>query len=118
MTRKLEAGALDPAVLFATLLRREGLPVPVTEHRFAPPRRWRMDYAWLDARLALEVEGGVWTHGRHTRGAGFLADVEKYNAATLLGWRLLRTTPDTLLTMETVAMIRAALAYDPSQSAA
>ena len=114
MTRKLEAGALDPAVLFANLLKQHGVPLPVTEHRFDPKRKWRMDYAWVDQRLALEVEGGVWTHGRHTRGAGFLADMEKYNRATVLGWRLLRTTPDQLLTLDTVHLLRAALSLSPA----
>ena len=109
MTKQRVAGALDPARLFAELLRQHRLPQPVTEFRFDPARRWRFDYAWVDARLALEVEGGVWTHGRHTRGAGFLADIEKYNRATILGWRLLRTTPDALLTRDTVDLIRAAL---------
>ena len=43
--------------------------------------------------VAVEVEGGVWTGGRHTRGKGFEADCEKYNAATERGWRVLRVTP-------------------------
>lgn len=86
-----------------------GLPAPVPEHSFEPSRRWRLDLAWPSHRLALEVEGGVWTGGRHTRGAGFLKDMEKYNRLAVLGWRLLRVTPDRLLTPETVALVRSAL---------
>mgnify|MGYP003628050189 FL=1 len=71
-----------------------GLPEPVAEHRFAAPRRWRFDWAWPEDMLALEVDGGVWTRGRHTRGAGFLRDIEKLNAAAIAGWSVLRTTPD------------------------
>jgi len=36
------------------------------------------------------VEGGIWTGGRHTRGKGFIHDMEKYNAATVLGYQVLR----------------------------
>ena len=67
-----------------------GLPVPVAEHRFAAPRRWRFDLAWLDRMLAVEIEGGIWTKGRHVRGKGFEKDMEKYNEAALAGWRTLR----------------------------
>jgi len=62
----------------------------VKEHRFHATRRWRFDYAWIAHLLALEVEGGIWTRGRHTRGAGYQKDIEKYNAAALAGWRVLR----------------------------
>jgi hypothetical protein len=55
--------------------------------------------------IALEVEGGVWTGGRHTRGAGFVRDMEKYNRAGVLGWRLLRVTPDKLVSAGTFEMI-------------
>ncbi len=73
--------------------RAVGLPEPVAEYRFAPPRRWRFDYAWPEARIAVEVEGGAWVGGRHTRAGGFIADMEKYNRAAVLGWRILRYTP-------------------------
>lgn len=68
------------------------IPPPVREFRFAPPRRWRFDFAWPDVKVALEVEGGIWGGGRHTRGAGFIADCDKYNAAALAGWRVFRIT--------------------------
>lgn len=70
------------------------LPIPVAEHRFHATRKWRFDWAFLEAKVAVESEGGVWTNGRHTRGSGFLRDVEKYNTATIEGWRVLRVTPD------------------------
>lgn len=70
----------------------------VREHRFHATRLWRFDYAVPAYKIALEVEGGVWTGGRHTSPKGFLADMEKYNAAALLGWVVVRTTPDKLLT--------------------
>jgi very-short-patch-repair endonuclease len=70
-----------------------GLPVPTPELRFAPPRRWRFDFAFEPQKLAVEIEGGAFSRGRHTRGAGFIADMEKYNTAVALGWKVLRFTP-------------------------
>lgn len=93
-------------MIFTQLCRKVGLPEPVKEHRFHPTRKWRLDYAWPKHMLALEVEGGVWTGGRHTRGAGFLGDISKYNEATAMGWRILRTTPNGLLTTETINLIK------------
>lgn len=69
---------------------------PVTELRFSPPRRWRFDFAWPDKKIAVEIDGGVWIQGRHTRGSGFVKDMEKFNTATLLGWKVLKFTPQDL----------------------
>jgi hypothetical protein len=70
-----------------------GIPPPVLEHRFAPPRRWRFDLAWPDRMLALELQGATFVSGRHTRGVGYHADCEKFNQAVLDGWRVLQITP-------------------------
>lgn len=66
------------------------MPEPVREYRFAPPRRWRFDAAWPDLLVAAELEGGIFSGGRHTRGAGFEADLIKYNTALMNGWSVLR----------------------------
>jgi very-short-patch-repair endonuclease len=66
----------------------------VSEHRFDPSRRWRFDFAIPAHKIAIEVEGGVFTQGRHTRGKGYINDLEKYNRATELGWCLIRITPN------------------------
>lgn len=76
----------------AVQCRAIGMPEPVTEFRFHKTRRWRFDYAWPHHKLALEVDGGVWTQGRHTRGAGVEKDCEKYCEAVVQGWRILRVT--------------------------
>jgi very-short-patch-repair endonuclease len=92
--------------IFAALCRSEGLPDPVTEHRFHPVRKWRFDYAWPKHLVALEVEGGVWIAGRHTRGAGFVSDMDKYNEGSALGWRILRVQPKELKTQKTIDLLR------------
>ncbi len=68
------------------------LDIPKAEYRFLNKRRFRFDFAWPDRMLAMEVEGGVWTGGRHTRGKGYSRDLEKYNLATLHGWEVYRFT--------------------------
>ena len=73
-------------------LQRRRIAAPVGEHIFFPIRKWRFDFCWPDQRIALEIEGGVFTEGRHTRGSGFINDMQKYNAAAYLGWRVIRTT--------------------------
>jgi len=101
--------AVRLALPFDVQCRAAKLPVPVPELRFAPPRRWRFDWAWPAQRLALEVEGGVFIRGRHSRGAGMVKDMEKYNAATTAGWRLLRVTPKQIASGEALDVAAKAL---------
>lgn len=134
--------------LFATSRRRvhvvtidaqlavAGLPVPMTEFRFHPTRKWRFDYAWPLFKVALEIEGGahgrliiigsgierrggkdlgitsgtrIRVGGRHQSGPGFEADITKYNAAAVAGWAVLRGTTRQVRDGETLADVRAAL---------
>ena len=81
----------------------------VKEYKFHPVRKWRFDYAIPKHKIALEVEGGVWTGGRHTSSTGFLKDMEKYNTATSMGWRVFRTTPDELYRLKTLNMLKNAI---------
>lgn len=62
----------------------------VREYKFHPVRKWRFDFADIENMIAVEVEGGTWTNGRHTRGQGFQDDCIKYNAAQSLGWQVYR----------------------------
>lgn len=77
---------------FTFQLSAAGLPRPEAEYKFAAPRRWRFDFAYPGLKLAIELEGGIWTDGRHTRGSGFEGDCEKYNEAALRSWKVLRFT--------------------------
>jgi hypothetical protein len=94
---------------FSRWCQRSGMIPPVAEYRFHPVRRWRFDYAWPSKFVALEVEGGIYVQGRHTRGAGFKNDMEKYNEAAAMGWRLLRFTPSELKTLATLELIKRTL---------
>ena len=71
-----------------------GMPELETEWKFHPKRKWRFDYAYPELKIGMEREGGIWTRGRHVRGKGFEGDVRKYNTAALMGWIVIRFTPD------------------------
>ena len=64
------------------------------EYAFVPGRKFRADFYIPAAKLLVEVEGGTWIAGRHSRGVGMAKDCGKYNLATRLGYRLLRYTTD------------------------
>lgn len=70
------------------------LPVPTREYRFDDQRRWRLDFAWPQDKLAAEVDGatGPWLRGRHVRPQGYEDDCEKLNELVVRGWRCLRFT--------------------------
>lgn len=83
------------------------IPTPRTEYRFHETRMWRADLCWPNdwPRLIVEIEGGAWIQGRHTRGAGFVGDMEKYNEAAIMGYRLLRFTPKQVKTGEALQVL-------------
>lgn len=75
------------------------LPAPEVEYVFHPTRKWKFDIAWPDLKIAVEIEGLVYSNrsdnqlqGRHVSVTGFKKDIEKYGAAFALGWYLLRVT--------------------------
>lgn len=78
--------------LVLPLLRRYW-PDACVELKFHPVRKWRADFAIPSQMLLIEIDGGIWSGGRHTRGGGFIGDMEKLNAAAVLGYRVLRFQP-------------------------
>lgn len=94
-----------------THIRQTGLPSPIREFPFAfPARKWRFDFAWPDRLIALEVEGGTWVAGAHSRGRHFEADCIKYAEAAIRGWRVLRVTTDMVTDGRAVGLLKRALA--------
>lgn len=60
------------------------------EYKFHPARKWRADFHLKGRKILVEVEGGIWSNGRHTRGKGYIGDLEKYNEATMMGYQVIR----------------------------
>lgn len=94
-------------IKFAEWLKAKSLPAPEKEFRFAAEevglgpgvrarleksgfKDWRFDFAWPSSMLAVEIEGGGFSGGRHTRGEGFAEDITKYDSAMRLGWTVYR----------------------------
>jgi very-short-patch-repair endonuclease len=82
---------------------------------FAPKRRWRADFMikhprFIEPPLLVEIDGGTWSSSRHTSGAGFRRDLEKLNAATLAGYRVLRFLPEQVTSGAALQVIEQALA--------
>jgi very-short-patch-repair endonuclease len=78
------------------------------EWRFAPPRRWKVDFRLMAGEWGVEVEGGQWSGG-HKRGTAADSDTEKSNAALLSGFKILRFTPGQVQRGEALQTIEAAL---------
>lgn len=98
------------AQVVTSYFQSEGLPAPVFEFVFAPPRKWRFDLALPEHKLAIEVQGGLFSGGAHVRGGHLLLEFEKINAASADGWRIIYRTPDNLCMLETVNLIKRAIA--------
>lgn len=62
------------------------------EYVFAKPRRFRFDFCWVEHKFAVEVDGNVYGNSRHTSGAGFSKDCEKFALAAIDGYRVIRVT--------------------------
>ena len=95
--------------LLAFHLRAAGIEF-VQQHAYAPPRKFRADFAFPYARLLVEVQGGVYSRKAHGSITGVLADIERLNTATLAGFRLLRFTPQAVKSGEALQLIERVLA--------
>lgn len=76
--------------------------IPESEHKFHKTRKWRFDFAWPAAKVAVEIEGICYgrKQGRHQTAAGMAEDCLKYNSAAYLGWSVIRLTPKMITTAE------------------
>lgn len=90
--RSVKQGTRQPSEgekLLATHLRACKIDFE-QEYKFHPKRKWRADFLITGTKILVEVEGGIWSGGRHTRGKGYIGDMEKYNEAAMMGFTVLR----------------------------
>jgi very-short-patch-repair endonuclease len=95
--------------LFAMQLKAAKLRGWEREVVFAPPRRWRFDFAHCIYKIAIEIEGQMWAKGRHNTGTGMQADMVKYNTATLKGWKVFRFSPEMVASGEALRVAELAI---------
>lgn len=118
--KKSAVEKVDFKLTFPPWIAEHGVERPTVEYRFHPERRWRFDFCWIGDSVALEIEGGVFGYtdplrgqqakGAHSSAEGILRDIDKYNAAQLAGWMVLRVVPGELFTQVTAEMVKAAIA--------
>jgi hypothetical protein len=110
--RRLPKGTTYNVALVTAAWAAQGIPAPEAEFQFDPKRKWRFDFAWVlphGARVAVEAQGGIWSRGRHTRGAALKKEWEKLNAAAAQGWRILYCEPAEIMSSKLADKIREAL---------
>lgn len=66
------------------------LPFPQKEYQPGITRKFRFDYAWLDVKIAVELNGATWTKGAHSTGRGIQRDYVKLNYCQILGWLVIQ----------------------------
>jgi len=93
---------------FALHCRAEKLD-PLREYHFHPERKFRFDFAFVTEKIAVEIEGGIWSGGAHTRGKHFESDARKYAEAILLGWRVFRVSTEMVTRGEAIDYVLRAL---------
>ena len=93
----------------ALQIKALGLPEPIREYQAIKGRKFRFDFAWLEHRLLVEVNGGTYTKGAHSTGQGIARDYEKANLAVLQGWRVLSFDGKSVKDGTAVEVIRQAL---------
>lgn len=112
---KAEANKKAKALIqetFFLLLDQVDISRPHPEYIFHRERLWRCDYCWIEQKIILEVEGGIFIQGRHSRGAGMKADFTKYNEAAIYGYRILKVIPSELCSFNTINLLRRILIFN------
>lgn len=107
--KKVPVPYLEQYYMFFRLIGdNPAIPDPVEEFKFHPVRKWRIDLCWPEQKLALEIEGGTFQNRGAHRGSigGYLKDIEKYNALSILGYSLLRFTPQQMESCESYDFLR------------
>lgn len=113
---------LPLSVSIPAYCRELGLPEPVAEYRPIPGRRYRIDFAWprdmtepqfavhaIIGGVGLEIDGGMFTGGRHGGAPSAIRDLTKRNELTARGWLIIHVPPSQLWRAQTWEWLRTLL---------
>lgn len=110
MNRRQRSGQTcsDGEALLALMLRAEGI-AHEREYIAVPGRKFRWDF-FIAPDLLIEVQGGVWNHGKsaHSNGAGLTRDAEKASLAAAHGFRQITATTGQVKDGSAIAWIKQA----------
>lgn len=101
---------------FLLYWRANNGPSLEVEYKFCPERKFRADFAYIEPKILIEIEGGQWIMGRHQRGSGYGKDAEKYNIATALGWMVFRLTSSMITADYVEDIVKLCKGLPPSKS--
>jgi very-short-patch-repair endonuclease len=87
----------DYQQMFLTACRICDVPMPLVDYRKGiPGRKLEIDFAFVEERVGVELQGGIYAHMGHSTGTGIQRDYDKQNLAQLEGWILLQLSTNRL----------------------
>lgn len=111
MNRRQRSGQTpsEGEAMLALMLRAEQIEFE-REYQAIPGRKFRWDFH-IAPDLLIEVQGGVWNHGKsaHSNGAGLTRDAEKASLAAAHGYRQITATTAQVKSGEALAWIKQAI---------
>lgn len=101
----------DYKARFLRDIANAGIPAPTLEVKFHDTRKWRLDFAYPDRRIAIEYQGGNFSGGKggHSSIAGLMRDYEKFTEAALHGWLLILIDAASVRSGQAVEWVRRAM---------
>src|SRR5574344_128017 len=88
------------------------------EWYFHPTRKWRFDYALPELKIAIEIDGGLFTGGRNSGGMGQYKDIQKMNEAVSMGWLVFHYIPDEKFSLEMRMQVTRAISLRKEEKSA
>lgn len=108
--RTSKQAVVDYKVALVEQIKNAGLQGLTAEHQFMTTRKFRYDFAFVEHKVAIDYEGGIFAaEASHSSISGILRDIEKHTEAQLHGWIVIRCTAKTVENGQALRFIKRAL---------